>query len=311
MFGLRATRLFRAGLATALVFTLRPAAARAEDLPGARALLSDVARIVAAEEAEAWFTDREALRSIEVHVLASVCRTTPDARAAALAGLRRKHAELGTGEQGFRTQGELTDAVEAALSIERQLRALQAAVAREDECPFWVHVEPGFKGLQSDRERFTLSVESGGNVQLRYTEKRWTFGGGGLGRVLGGWGFDGQHTLLLGGEFGGGAMLKPNTNASQFVINYFPALPIVFRTRHLTWQYDLELAPVALFQADNTRLSYGGRVAGSFAFTALRRRNVLPWAGLSVAYEHYFEGNGREPTHFIRGGLRIGLPWDP
>jgi hypothetical protein len=30
-----------------------------------------------------------------------------------------------------------------------------------------------------------------------------------------------------------------------------------------------------------------------------------------VAYEHYFEGGGREPTHFIRGGLRIGLPWDP
>lgn len=106
-------------------------------------------------------------------------------------------------------------------------------------------------------------------------------------------------------------MLKPNTNASQFVINYFPAIPVVFRTRHLTWHYDLELAPVALFQADNTRLSYGGRVAGSFAFTALRRRNVLPWAGLCVAYEHYFEGGGRGPTHFLRGGLRIGLPWDP
>jgi hypothetical protein len=106
-------------------------------------------------------------------------------------------------------------------------------------------------------------------------------------------------------------MLKPNTNASQFVINYFPALPLVMRTRHLTWHYDIELAPVALFQADNTDLSYGARIGGAFAFTGLRRRNVLPWAGLSLAYEYYFEGGDREPTHFLRGGLRIGLPWDP
>lgn len=309
MFWLRAGRLHAACLLSSLLASASPA--WAQDFEGARSLLDDVARIVAAEEAEDWFTDREAMRSIEVHVLASVCRATPEARAAALAGLRSKQRELGSGQQIYAQRGEMTSAAEHALSVERQLRALDAAVASENECPFWVHAERGFDGLQSDRERFTLSVESGGNVQFRRTEKRWTFGGGGLGRLLGGWGFDGRHTLLFGAEFGGGAMLKPNTNASQFVINYFPAVPLVFRTRHLTWHYDFELAPVALFQADNTRWSFGGRVGGSFAFTALRRRNVLPWAGLCVAYEHYFEGAGRGPTHFVRGGLRIGLPWDP
>jgi hypothetical protein len=188
---------------------------------------------------------------------------------------------------------------------------LQSTLSRLRECPFWVAPKPGFQGLQSDRKRYTFSVESGGNVQLRYTQQHWTFGGGGLGRALLGYGLDGRYTLLAGGEFGGGAMLRPGTNASQFVINYFPAIPLVLRTRQLTWQYDLELAPVGVFQADDTRLSYGVRVGGTFAFTALRRRNVLPWAGLAVAYEYYFESGGREVTHFLRGGLRIGLPWDP
>jgi hypothetical protein len=287
----------------------RPASA--QDLEGARSLMSDVSRIVAAQEAEDWFTDHQALRSIEEQVLASVCRATPAARAWALAGFAKHSAELGNAEQRFVRAGEVTAEVELALTAQRRSLVLRTVLARVDECPFWVRTEPGFPGLQSDRQRITLSVESGGNVQLRYTEKRWTFGGGGLGRFLVGYGFDGKYSVLAGAEFGGGAMLRPGTDASQFVINYFPAVPLVFRTRHLTFQYDLELAPVALFQADNDDLSWGGRIGGTFAFTALRRRNVLPWAGLAVAYEHYFEGGGREATHFIRGGLRIGLPWDP
>lgn len=290
---------------------LSPRLAAAQDLEGARSLMTDVARIVAAQEAEEWFTDRQALRSVEEQVLASVCRTTPDARAAALAGFEKRRAELGDARAAFRSAGTVDDQVESALSAERRVLVLQAALARVNECPFWVQPRPGFDGLQSDRERVTLSVESGGNVQFRYTERRWTFGGGGLGRLLVGYGLDGRYSLLLGGEFGGGAMLKPGTNGSEFVINYFPAAPLVFRTHFLTFQYDLEVAPVALFQADNTDLSWGARIGSTFAFTALRRRNVLPWAGLAVAYEHYFEGGGREPQHFFRGGLRIGLPWDP
>jgi hypothetical protein len=174
-----------------------------------------------------------------------------------------------------------------------------------------VQPELGFQGLQSDRRRLTLSVESGGDVQFRLAQRHVTFGGGGAGRLLLGYGFDGRYTLLFGPEFGGSALLRPNSNASELVINYFPALPLVLRSRQLTWHYDVELSPVALFEADNTRLSWGARLGGVFAFTALRRRNVLPWAGLALAYEYYFDGGGRGPIHFFRGGLRIGLPWEP
>jgi hypothetical protein len=303
--------MLRAWWPLALLLFMRPGVAFAQDAEGTRSLLSDVARIIAAEEADDWFTDREAWQSVEEHLLSSVCRATPDARDAALAQLRARHTALGDPKALFAQHGKLSTQVTKALTAEREFLSFERALQRQNECPFWLRPEPGFHGLQSDRRRLTISIESGGDVQFRRTRNHWTFGAGGGGRLLFGWGFDGRYTLLFGPQFGGSALLRPNSNASEFVINYFPAVPLVFRARQLTWHYELETAPVALFEADNTRLSYGVRVGGAFAFTALRRRNVLPWAGLAVAYEYYFEGGGREPIHFLRGGLRIGLPWDP
>lgn len=301
---LRAARL-------ALLLLLLPSWARAGDAEGTLSLLEDVRRIVAAEEVDDWFTDREAFRIIEEHLLPSVCRASTEARKGAVAELRARHARAGDPKALFAQAGELTREVETALTARRQLTALEQTLARESECPFWIRPRWGFHGRQSDRKRITLSLESGGNVQFRYTQSHITFGAGGSGRLLVGWGFDGKYSLLAGPELGGSALLRPNSNASEFVINYFPAVPVLFRSRQLTWHYDLELAPVALFEADNTRLSWGGRAGVCVAFTALRRRNVLPWAGLALGYEYYFEGGGREPTHFFRGGVRIGLPWEP
>jgi hypothetical protein len=298
-------------LAALLLPLLWPALARADDPEGTFSLIEDVRRVVAAEEVDDWFTDREALRAIEEHLLPSVCRASPRARAGALSALRLEHDQLGDPQAQFAISGELTPQVQRALTAARRLTALEQTLARQGECPFWIRPEHGFHGLQSDRKRLTFSVESGGNVQFRYTQHHLTFGAGGSGRLLAGWGFDGKYTLLFGPELGGSALLRPGSNASEFVINYFPAVPVVFRSRQLTWHYDLELAPVALFEADNTRLSYGARIGAALSFTALRRRNVLPWAGLAVGYEYYFEGGGREPTHFLRGGVRIGLPWEP
>lgn len=295
----------------AAISLLMPALAHAEDAEGVHSLLEDVARVVAAEEVDDWFTDKEALRTIEENLVPSVCRASEEARQGALASLQADAARAGDPKASFEKSGVIDDRVKAALTADRRLRGYQQALARQGECPFWVRPQPGFHGLQSDRKRITLSVESGGNVQFRYTQQHLTFGAGGSGRLLVGWGFDGKYTLLFGPELGGSALLRPNSNASEFVINYFPAVPLLVRTRYLTWHYDVEVAPVALFEADNTRLSWGARIGGAFAFTALRRRNVLPWAGLAVSYEHYFEGGGREPTHFFRGGVRIGLPWEP
>ncbi|HVJ15163.1 MAG TPA: hypothetical protein VM686_06975 [Polyangiaceae bacterium] len=290
------------------------ASARAEELsPTAEALLVDVERIVDAEESSGWFLDEQAQESIHGTVLASVCRVPSQTRKQALGELERRHRELGDARQLFENAGRvMTSEVEAALFVERQLTALTFAVERADtDCPFWVEVDPDFQGRHTDLDRFTLSLESGGSAQLRETEGSWTLGGGGLMRILAGYGLSRRVTMLGGIEFGGGAMLKPHTEPTQFVINYFPALPLVFRLRNLAWHYDFESAPVALFQADNGAFSWGVRGAFGLGVSALRTRGFLPWAGATIAYEYYLPSGGRDAQHFIRGGLRVGFMWDP
>lgn len=289
-------------------------AARAHPLrEDARGLLADVERIVSVEQSLGWFVDRRAYEEVLPALLQSVCRAVPEARLEARAELERRLRELGPSREHFARAGhELDGKTKESLFVERQLGALSHAMARADEdCPYFVEPELDFKGRQTDRNRFTLSLETGGMIQIRRTEGDWTFGGGGTARVLPGWGFSGSLTLLIGPEFGGGAMIRPNVEPTQIAINYFPAIPVVLRFHDVSWHYDLEVAPVALFQADDQDFSYGVRLGGGLGVAALRTRGFLPWAGLAVAYERYFESGGRAPASFIRGGLRVGVMWDP
>jgi hypothetical protein len=276
-------------------------------------LLADIERVVASEESGSWFVDSEAYREMYEDLMESTCRATPAVRQGALAELRVRVAQAGTSREVFEREGrKRTSKVERSLVLERNLRALEIAVQGSDrDCPFWVTPDPDFQGRQTDRNRFTLSVETGGMAQLRQTAGTWTLGGGGLARILPGYGFGGNVSLLAGIEFGGGAMLRPNSEPTEFVINYFPALPIMLRVHDVAWHYDFEVAPVALFQADDGDFSYGGRVGFSTGVFALRTRGVLPWVGAAIAYEQYVPSGGRERAHFLRGGLRAGVVWDP
>jgi hypothetical protein len=283
------------------------------DPGGAAGLLSDLERIVRSAEAGGWFVDETAYRDLQPTLLESVCRASDGARAVALSAVRERSARLGDPRVIFHAEGRRkTPGFELALTAERERTALERALgAAPEHCPFWVEREHGFLGRQTDRRRLTLNVETGGNVQFRYTEGRWTFGGGGVGRLLPGIGLGERFTLLLGAEFGGGAMLRPGGEQTEFVINYFPAVPLVLRARDIDWHYDLELGPVALFQADNTGLSYGGRLGLTVGVFALRAQGVIPWGGLAGSYEYYVEGAARPAAHFFRGGLRLGIIWDP
>jgi hypothetical protein len=106
-------------------------------------------------------------------------------------------------------------------------------------------------------------------------------------------------------------MIRPDTSPTEFVINYFPAIPVMLRFHDVAWHYDIEAGPVGLFQADDARISYGARVGFAVGIFALRVRGVLPWVGLATAYDHYFPSGGRPRAHFIRGGFRAGAVWDP
>jgi hypothetical protein len=303
------------GLTLGLGFTARASA----QVPGpgtsdsAKNLLIDVERIVTSTEGSGWFLDEDAFRGIYSTLLESVCRASESARREALDRAEESARAAGEPHRVFEREGSrVTPAVSRSLSAHRQWTALERAVTgAEKDCPFWVRAGPEFSSRQTDGRRWTFAVETGGNIQLRQTAGRWTFGGGGLGRVLPSYGLTPHVSLLFGLEFGGGAMLRPGGPTTEFVINYFPAIPFVIRIRDVNWHYDLEAGPVALFQADNTQLSYGARLGATIGVYALRTRNLIPWAGLATTYEYYFPGGDRPHAYFLRGGLRVGLLWDP
>ena len=289
-----------------------PAApAAAPSAASVAALLFDVSRIVDAEVDSGWLIDEAELGDLHADVMASVCRSTPEVRGAALAGLERELAAKGDARALYARAGELTAEVKAALRASRQHEALRRALeAAPRECPFWVRVDPEFRGLQSTRDRFILNFDTGGTVQLRQTQGTWTIGAGGFGRALAGYTFT-RVSLLGGFELGGGALLEPNTQPTQFVVNYLPALPLIVRTHYQDWNFDLEGAPVALFQAGNSQWSYGVRAGATIGFSSLRVRGILPWVGLGVATEYHFENSARPAAWYLRGGFRVGGVWDP
>lgn len=287
-----------------------PVAAEPEDVRGKQGILADVKRIVLAEEANGWVLDRVAINSIYPVVLQTVCRASVNARQAALRALVAEQNQLGDPKAIYARTGSLNSEVEAALHVQRMYATLQAVVdGAAADCPFYIRPEYGFDGRQTDRNRFTLSLETGGLVQFRYTDGGLSYGGGGGLRILPGYGF-GRVSLLGGLELSGGAMVKAK-DTSTFVLNYFPAVPVVVRLRGTMWHADIEAAAVSLLQADNTNVSFGGRIGFGVGISALRTRFIIPWAGIGIAYEYFAESGGRSAASFFRGGFRLGFQWAP
>lgn len=273
-------------------------------------LLLDVRRIVTTTESSGWFLDQTAIDDAYPTLLQSVCRAHPSARVKARAHLDEAAARAGDPEELYSTY-KMSAPTEEALHARRAKLLYELTLdSAEADCPFWVEPRLEFTGRQTDFGRWTLNLETGGLLQLRQTDGTWTYGGGGGGRILIGKNFYGPLSLLFGGEFGGGAMLTPNTEPSEFVLNYFPAVPVVLRLRDGNWHYELETAAVALFQANDFSFSYGGRIGAGIGLWALRTRSILPWAGIAVAYEHYVASGGRPMAHFLRGGVRVGFSFD-
>lgn len=278
----------------------------------AAGLLADVERIVDIQETLGWYLDDDAYEDVRDAMMRSVCKATPEVRARALEHVADAALEAGDAATLYAAAKEMTDEAEEALTAQRRHEVLSRAVGEaSDSCPFWDKPDLSFEGRQTDRNRFTLSLETGGLLQVRRTEETWTYGGGGAGRLLAGYGFGGDFSMLAGAEFGGGALLVPDTDPTELAIHYFPALPVVFRLHRSNFHYDLELAPVGLFQANDWSLSYGGRVGIGGGFSALRTQGLMPWAGLAVAYEYFPENGGRSRASFFRGGVRVGFVWDP
>lgn len=281
------------------------------DERGAQGLLDDVARIVTVEEtASDWFLDEDHLQRILPAVLRSVCLATGPARALAETRSAAQAAAAGDAATLFAQTQKRTSEVDHALYLERMRLALRRGLDAAGSCPFWVRPQYGFVGRQMDVERVSVNVESGGVVQLRQSGGERSYGGGGGVRLLPGYAFGKTVKLLAGIEVAGGALLRFG-DSSRFAVAWFPALPVVLRLRDGSIHYDLEGAPVGYFTTDDTRLSYGFRAGFGVGISASRTRSVIPWVGPAVSYEHLFRSGGRESANVLRGGLRVGVVWDP
>lgn len=293
------------------IVTLAEAAAKADDYDpaGADGLRADLERIITTEEATGWFLDRTHYESMHASVVQSTCRATLGARQLLSDRLASERAVAGDPRAIFEAAGrKTTPAGERALHLERLHNALARAMA--ESCPFWISMKPGYQGRQTDRNRITLNAETGGLLALRYTADRFTVGFGPSFRALVGLGFD-HVTIMAGPELSGAAMLRDDSGRSDFIVNYFPALPVVVRIRYVNWIYSVETGVVSLFQGGEPGINLGLRAGFGVGYMALRNRWFIPWAGISAYQEHYFPNEYRPAAEYFRGGLRIGIIYDP
>lgn len=289
-----------------------PSRAQADDYDpgGADGLRADLERIVTTEEAAGWFLDRTHYESIHASVLQSTCRATPAARELLSDRLSSERAVAGDARALYEAAGKkVTSPVDRALHLERLHTALLEAM--RDTCPFWITIEKSYQGRQTDRNRISLNAETGGLLAMRFSSERFTVGFGPSFRALVGLGFD-HVTILAGPELSGAAMLRDDDKgSSDFIVNYFPALPIVVRIRYVNWIYSVETGMVSLFQGGEPGINLGLRAGFGVGFMALRNRYFIPWAGISAYQEHYFANEYRPASEYFRGGLRIGIIYDP
>jgi hypothetical protein len=304
-------RWFAAVVVAGLVALASPSA-KADDYDpgGADGLRADLERVITTEEATGWFLDRTHYESIHASVLQSTCRATPAARELLSDRLASERAVAGDARALYEASGKkVTPAVDRALHLERLHDALLEAI--RDTCPFWIASETGYQGRQTDRNRISLNAETGGLLAMRYSADRFTVGFGPSFRVLAGLGFD-HVTIPAGPELSGAAMLRDDDKgSSDFIVNYFPALPIVVRIRYVNWIYSVETGVVSLFQGGEPGINLGLRAGFGIGFMGLRNRFFIPWAGISLYQEHYFSNEYRPAAEYFRGGLRVGIIYDP
>ena len=101
------------------------------------------------------------------------------------------------------------------------------------------------------------------------------------------------------------------TGTTDFVLNYFPAIPISVHFRSVNWIYSVETGAVSLFQGEAPGINFGVRAGFGVGYMALRNRYFTPWAGISLWQELYFGNDDRPGAGFLRGGLRVGVIYDP
>jgi hypothetical protein len=282
--------------------------------PG-RALYVDLRKAVElSEDTGGWVIDRIEIESQAGPALRSVCRVDPIERARLESWLDARIArEGGSAKEIYQRHGGDLDAAADALSYER-VRALLRYAERHaaEDCPFYLHPESDFGGIEGDADRFVLWLESLGGGAVVIERGKAALGGGGGGRVLGAWGFGSRLTLAVGGELAGnGSFVDTKTGGRTIETTFTAAVPVVLRVSDFARVYDFEFAPIVRIATPGDELPPGLRVATAIGLTASRGSAFMPYLLLWFAYELH-PAHGADPMdHSIRVGTRVGVDLDP
>lgn len=281
-------------------------------------LLFDVRKIIEVQMSTGWKIDRYEYEKVMPDTLISVCRTTDETRSFALAEAGREVAKLGGPlESALQKNGNKIGKLGDLLFATRVEKLLAEAVRRAPaECPVWVTPQRDFRSVQAGVDRFILSVEGGGAGLLQYADAHpagttgFTVGGGGGGRVLLGRGFGQNWSVRFGPELSGVALVQRDGTTTSLPLQFQGALPLVVRYVDISWHYNAEVAPLAMFTENDPVLRYGFRVGVMIGISALQVRSFIPWAGVGGAVELFPEADGRTTLINLKGGLRAGVDWD-
>ncbi|MEZ4293330.1 MAG: hypothetical protein R3B70_00010 [Polyangiaceae bacterium] len=295
-----------------------PASSEADVDATVKSLLYDVRKIVEVQTSTGWKIDRYEYEKMMPDTLLSVCRTTDETRGFALAEAGREVTRLGGSlETALEKNGNRIDELNELLFATRVEKLLGEAIRRApSECPLWVKPQRDFRSVQAGVDRFFLAAEGGGAGMLQYAEDHpegttgVTLGGGGGGRLLLGRGFGSNWSVRFGPELSGVALVQRDGETTSLPLQFQGALPIVVRYTDISWHYNGEVAPLAMFTENDPVLRYGFRVGAMIGITALQVRSFIPWAGVGGQVELFPESDGRTLLVNLKGGLRAGVDWD-
>ncbi len=281
-------------------------------------LMFDARKVVEVQASSGWKIDRYEYEKMMPDMLLSVCRTTDETRSLALAQLEREVVRLGGPlEEALQKNGNKIGDLKDLLFATRAAHTLSEAVRRAPaECPVWVTPQPNFRSVQAGVDRFTLTVEGGGTGMLQYAAKHtagttgFTIGGGGGGRLLLGRGFGHAWSVRTGAELAVIALVQREKGSTSLPLQFLGAIPVVIRYTDISWHYNFEVAPLAMFTESDPVLRYGVRVGLMLGISALQVRSFIPWAGVGGAVEVFPDSDGRSMLLNLKGGVRAGLDWD-
>ncbi len=271
-------------------------------------------RIVNVREARGWRVDRVEQESLLPDALDSVCRATPEARAAALAWIDARMAALGGPvEEAWRKAGRRLSKVRPLLELHRIRLVLGAAVdAAPRDCPFWLTPAEPFRGRQIADDRWLLTVEGGGKGILLRSAGETDFAGGGAGRLLIGRAF-GPHTGLHAGVEAGGSAGFPRDASGErtsLVLALDLVVPLVLRVRFVNSYLELEGGWLVHLTEDDPDARHGIHGGLAVGVRSARERWFTPGLALALTWERIFADGTAPAVDFVKLGLRVSIDVD-